>query len=52
MTSLQETPSLDDIPTHDFGHFLHALRTRRMRMMPGGANVGVSGGAAGSIYFG
>ncbi len=51
MTSLKETPSLEDIPTHDFGHFLHALRTRRMRMMPSGARVVLSGGAAGSVYF-
>jgi SAM-dependent methyltransferase len=51
MTSLQEKPSLEDIPTHDFGHFLHALRTRRLRQMPSGARVVLSGGAAGSIYF-
>ena len=51
MTSLQDKPSLDDIPTHEFGHFLHALRTRRLRMMPPDARVVLSGGAAGSIYF-
>lgn len=51
MTSLKEDTSLEDIPTHDFGHFLHALRTRRMRMMPGEGRVVLSGGAAGDIYF-
>jgi SAM-dependent methyltransferase len=43
--------SLEDIPTNDFGHFLHALRTRRLAMMPGDASVVLSGGAAGSVYF-
>ena len=51
MTSVEETPSLEDIPTHEFGHFLHALRTRRLRLMPRGARVVLSGGAAGAIYF-
>jgi SAM-dependent methyltransferase len=43
--------SLEDLPTHDFGHFLHALRTNRLALMPSDARVVLSGGAAGSLYF-
>ena len=52
MTALEETTWLEGLPTHDFGHFLHALRTRRLSMMPSdGVSVVLSGGANNQIYF-
>jgi SAM-dependent methyltransferase len=43
--------ALNCIPTEDFNLFLHALRTRRLELIPGGARVVLSGGAAGRWYF-
>jgi SAM-dependent methyltransferase len=42
---------VDAIPLCDFNLFLHELRSRRLAHMPAGADVVLSGGAAGNWYF-
>lgn len=39
------------VPTDDFNIFLHELRTRELRKMPGGARTFLSGGCSGAWYF-
>lgn len=45
------TSAQDAFPVEDLNLFLHELRSRRLTAMPPGAEVVLSGGAAGQWYF-